>query len=278
MAVLDSAFGASNNPASTGSGSDEGSGSGTGGQGVTLRISGAAIGFDADSPLIEAVDLQVAAGEIVCIIGRSGTGKTTLLRTVAGLVPPLAGDVVVCDAKAPARPSKGEVGLIPQRLGLVQHGTVGYNVIMGALPRAPFWQTLLSLPSRELRDAARQAIEAVGLAGLALESVNRLSGGQQRRVAIARSMVQQPRLLLADECLGELDAETAIEIIALLRSMADESGIGMIVVDHNPVRAATFCDRLLQLRAGRLQPVDATEMRRESGATAGLPQFGGGVA
>ncbi len=242
---------------------------------LPLLISGAAIGFDAESPLIESLDLTIASGEIVGIIGRSGIGKTTLLRTIAGLLPALQGVVKVCGSTLPTPPKKGEVGLIPQRLGLVQHRTVGYNAIMGALPRAPFWQTVLSLPSRDIREAARNAISRVGLEGWTMESVNRLSGGQQRRVAIARSIVQNPRLLLADECLGELDAETALEIISLLRALADENGLGMLIVDHNPVRAATFCDRLLQIRGGRLLAVDPAKMP-DSSSLAGLPQFGVG--
>ncbi len=252
--------------------SNESSPDGQGGEYAPLRMCNASIGFDRDTPLIEAVELRIDPGEIVGLTGRSGVGKTTLLRTIAGLTPPLDGEVLVGGAP---RPGRGEVGLIPQRLGLVQHRTVGYNVIMGALPRAPFWQTLLSLPAREIRESARTAIEAVGLRGWTLESVNRLSGGQQRRVAIARSMVQQPSLLLADECLGELDAETALEIIGLLRGLADEHGIAILMVDHNPVRAATFCDRLLNLRGGRLHDVESDEIEAPVSSMGALPVLGG---
>ena len=214
-----------------------------------LRISNAEIGFESSEPLLDSVNLEVYPGEIIGVIGRSGIGKTSLLRTIAGLIPHLSGEIEVSR-------SVGEIGYIPQRLGLITHQTVGYNVMMGALPRAPFWQSLFSMPGREYRDQARRAIESVGLSEKALEPISQLSGGQQRRVAIARSMVQQPTLLLADECLGELDAETAKGIISLITNLAKEQGTAAIIVDHNPVRASTFCNRVLQIRGTRLEGVD----------------------
>lgn len=214
-----------------------------------LRISNAAIGFESSEPLLDSVNLEVFPGEIIGIIGRSGIGKTSLLRTIAGLIPPLSGEIEVSR-------SVGEIGYIPQRLGLITHQTVGYNVMMGALPRAPFWQSLFSMPGREYRDQARRAIESVDLSEKVLESISHLSGGEQRRVAIARSMVQQPTLLLADECLGELDADTAKGIISLITNLAKEQGTAAIVVDHNPVRASTFCNRVLQIRGTTLEEIE----------------------
>ena len=214
-----------------------------------LRISNAAIGFESSEPLLDSVNLEVFPGEIIGIIGRSGIGKTSLLRTIAGLIPPLSGEIEVSR-------SVGEIGYIPQRLGLITHQTVGYNVMMGALPRAPFWQSLFSMPGREYRDQARRAIESVDLSEKVLESISHLSGGEQRRVAIARSMVQQPTLLLADECLGELDADTAKGIISLITNLAKEQGTAAIIVDHNPVRASTFCNRVLQIRGTILEEIE----------------------
>ena len=214
-----------------------------------LSIRQATIGFEMNNPLLVDVNLEVHPGEIIGIIGRSGIGKSTLLRTIADLLPPISGQIDVPEGR-------GEIGYIPQRLGLVNHQNVGYNVMMGALPRAPFWQTLFSLPGAELRQSARDAIEAVGLSDKVLDSISQLSGGQQQRVAIARSMVQKPTLLLADECLGELDSETAKEIIELIQKLAKEDNIAIIIVDHNPVRVATFCDRVLQVKGVRIEEVN----------------------
>lgn len=214
-----------------------------------VSIREAEIGFERGNPLLVDVDLEIHPGEIIGIIGRSGIGKSTLLRTIAGLLPPLSGHIDVPTGR-------GDVGYIPQRLGLVNHKNVGYNVMMGALPRAPFWQTLFSLPGFELRQSAREAIEAVGLSDKVLDSISQLSGGQQQRVAIARSMVQKPAILLADECLGELDSETAKEIIELIQNLAKEENIAIMVVDHNPVRVATFCDRVLHVKGTQIEEVE----------------------
>ena len=214
-----------------------------------LSIRGATIGFENENPLLVDVNLDLKPGEIIGVIGRSGIGKSTLLRTIAGLLPPLSGQLDT--------PSGiGEIGYIPQRLGLVNHKNVGYNVMMGALTRAPLWQTLFSLPGLELRQSARAAIEAVGLSDKVLDSISQLSGGQQQRVAIARSMVQKPTLLLADECLGELDSETAKEIIELIQKLAKEDNVAIIIVDHNPVRVATFCDRVLHVKGTHIEEVE----------------------
>ena len=235
-----------------------------------LSIRSAEIGFKDSSPLLEGVNLEIKSGEIVGIIGRSGIGKTTLIRTIAGLVRPLSGEVLFSGGNI-SHSTRGSIGLIPQRLGLVQHQTVGYNVLIGALPNSNWFQSIFSLPSVEMREATRKAISAVGLADKTLTSVNLLSGGQQRRVAIARAMVQNPRLLLADECLGELDTETALEIIGLLRAIADEQGTAILIVDHNPVRARTFCDRVLQLRGRTIIPLNEGEQEEASS----LPQYRG---
>jgi len=237
---------------------------------TVLDVSGVDIGFVESHPLIEDVTLHISPGEIVGVIGRSGMGKTTLMRTIAGLTPSLSGNILF-DGMPLSSANRGSIGLIPQKLGLVRHQSVGYNVLMGALPRASFVQTLFSIPSREMRDATREAIHAVGLHDKSLESVNKLSGGQQRRVAIARSIVQSPKLLLADECLGELDADTAREIIDLMRGLAEVQRSAILIVDHNPVRARTFCDRLLELRGKKLLPMSDDEIPDQLS----LPQLGG---
>ena len=127
-----------------------------------LSIQSAEIGFEDSRPLLEGCNLEIRPGEIVGIIGRSGIGKSTLIRTIAGLIRPLSGDVLFSGANISHSP-RGAIGLIPQRLGLVQHQTVGYNVLMGALPNSSWLQSILSLPSAEMRDTTRKAIAAVGL-------------------------------------------------------------------------------------------------------------------
>ena len=110
-----------------------------------------------------------------------------------------------------------------------------------ALPGATWWQTLLSLPSGEMRQAVRAAVEAVGLSEKMLDPVSLLSGGEQRRVAVARSLVQRPRLLLADECLGELDETTSETVAVQLLSLAREHDTCIVLIDHSPARTAALC-------------------------------------
>ena len=121
---------------------------------LRLHFSNASIGFETENPLLKDVNLTINSGEIVGLIGRSGIGKTTLLRTAAGLLSPLSGSVeCCCDLTMNAK--RGSIALIPQRLGLIQHQSVGYNVLMGALPGAKYLQTVLSLPSREIQEATK---------------------------------------------------------------------------------------------------------------------------
>ena len=226
-----------------------------------LTLSGVSIGFPGEPHLLTGIDFEAHAGEVIGLVGVSGIGKTTLLRTLAGLLPHTAGEVEIfgCDNFAAA--PRGSIGYIPQRLGLVHHQTVGYNVLMGALPKATRLQTLLSLPSSEMREATRSAVVAVDLEEKMLDPISQLSGGQQRRVAVARSLVQKPRLLLADECLGELDMTTSEVVAEQLLHLAREHGTCVILVDHSPVRLKVLCDRVVELRQGTIREEEPDTMR-----------------
>ena len=178
-------------------------------------------------PLVRAIHLHVQPGEIIAILGPSGSGKTTLLRTIAGLVRPMSGVITTTVRK------RGGLGYIPQRLGLVRHGSVGHNVNLGAMvgtPRSLRWWT-------ERRARVKQAVEVVGIAEKMREPVRRLSGGQQRRVATARTLAQRPELILADEFLGELDEGNVQVVVDAVRSLV-ETGSSMIMVEHIEDRGA----------------------------------------
>ena len=216
-----------------------------------IRMTDVSIGFNQNKPLMDPLNLEIFSGEIVAIAGPSGIGKTTLLKTIAGLVPPLRGNVEVCGSVLPTPPPRGTLGYIPQRLGLVRHASVYHNVMMGALAgHASRW-----FPYSP--DARRLTLESITLMGIEDKlriPIRKLSGGQQRRVATARTLAQRPSLILADEFLGELDEETMFSVMESVKNYVQENNATLLVVEHNIGRAKKLADRLLLMDDGRLNP------------------------
>lgn len=209
-----------------------------------VRVSNLEVGFRGNA-LLSIDDFHVVAGEVLAISGPSGIGKTSLLRTIAGLLRPVSGKVQVCGATIPKRPPRGSIGYIPQKLGLVRHSTVWANVMLGS--RAGNSRSTS-------RESAINAIQSMGLWDKKNEPIKRLSGGQQRRVATARSLAQRPRLILADEFLSELDEETSDRVIDAVLSYVKSNDAAMILVEHDLSRAKEISHRLLVIDDGRLNP------------------------
>ena len=209
-----------------------------------VRISNLEVGFQ-KQPLLSIENMIVNSGEVLAITGPSGIGKTSLLKTVAGLLTPLSGSVQVCEATSPQKPPRGTIGYIPQKLGLVRHSSVWANVMLGS--RA-------GNTNSDSREQSTNAILAMGLEEKRNEPIKRLSGGQQRRVAIARTLAQRPKLILADEFLSELDEETSDRVVKAVMQYASSSGAAMVLVEHDISRAREISDRLLVIDDGRLNP------------------------
>jgi putative ABC transport system ATP-binding protein len=215
--------------------------------GSPLQIRGLAKRYG-PATVFEAVDLDLAAGEFVAIVGDSGVGKSTLLNCMAGLDHWDAGQVRLCghrldglddDAKALLR--RQHVGFVFQAFHVLPHLDVAQNI---ALP--------LMLLGRKEPERVRHLLEALGLDGLGGRLPQQLSGGQLQRVAIARALVHRPALLLADEPTGNLDPRTATQVMDALQQQTREQGSALVLVTHSEPAAAR-ADRVLRLTAQGLQ-------------------------
>ena len=219
---------------------------------IVVDIDELTIGYSKQNPLVEIPRLEISSGEIIAITGPSGVGKTTLIRTISGLVRPLKGKVSLFGQPFGVRPKRGSLGYIPQRLGLVRHASVFHNVMLGA--RAGNSNPYSIFPNSKIRDLCLDSIRRMGLSEKIYEPIRRLSGGQQRRVAIARTLAQSPKIILADEFLSELDEKTLemvkTEVVEFVRNESST----LIVVEHDVSRARSIADRMLVIDDGRVNP------------------------
>ena len=219
---------------------------------TVVDINELTIGYSKKNPLVEIPRLEISSGEIIAITGPSGVGKTTLIRTISGLVRPLKGKVSLFGKPFGVRPKRGSLGYIPQRLGLVRHASVLHNVKLGA--RAGNSNPYSIFPNSKIRDLCLDSIRRMGLSEKIYEPVRRLSGGQQRRVAIARTMAQSPKVILADEFLSELDEKTLEMVKTEVVEFVRKESSTLIVVEHDVSRAKSIADRMLVIDDGRVNP------------------------
>lgn len=190
-------------------------------------------------------DLTVGADERVAVLGPSGSGKTTLLRVIAGLLHPEAGSVTWEGADlAGTPPHRRRFGLVFQDFALFPHLDVGHNVAFGL--------RMQHTSRREIETEVTTALERVGLAGFERRRISELSGGQAQRVALARTLASNPRLLLLDEPLGSLDPALRRDLAADLASTLDEAAIPAIVVTHDVTDAFVLGDRIALMDRGRV--------------------------
>jgi putative ABC transport system ATP-binding protein len=206
------------------------------------------------SPLIDA-ELSIERGDFVSLMGASGSGKSTLLNILAGIDRPTAGRVIVggVDVHALSRSRLAEwraanVGYIFQTHNLIPVLTAYENVELPLL--------LLPFNRRERRERTEIALEAVGLSDRAHHYPRQLSGGQEQRVGIARAIVANPTIVVADEPTGDLDADTSQQVLVLLKRLNEELGTTLLMVTHDP-HAAAYAGRQLKLDHGKLWPREA---------------------
>ena len=204
-------------------------------QGIPLLLNSVTKRYG-DNLVLNALDLHIAAGQFVAVVGRSGGGKSTLLRLLAGLELPNSGELLA--GNTPLAHIQNDTRMMFQDARLLPWKSVVDNVGLGLKGR---W-----------RDAALAALRAVGLEQRAAEWPAALSGGQKQRVALARALIHQPGLLLLDEPLGALDALTRLEMQALIASLWQAHGFTVVLVTHDVSEAVAMADRVLLIEEGKI--------------------------
>ena len=218
--------------------------------------------FSKGSKALDAVDLDIQAGEMVALIGASGSGKSTLLRHMAGLIVGdrdngevrVLGRTIQADGRLAGniRFQRGRIGFVFQQFNLVERLKVITNVLAGGLCRTPLRRSLLCWYTREEKLNALEALDRVGIADWAFQRASTLSGGQQQRAAIARTLVQQAQVILADEPIASLDPESSRRVMEILETINREDGRTVVVSLHQVDYAVRFCPRVVALRHGRI--------------------------
>lgn len=219
-----------------------------------------------DALLLQNISLAVAPGEIVCLLGPSGSGKTTLLRIIAGLEQADSGEIFFDDQNMRGVPvHQRGFGMMFQDLALFPHKNVIDNVAFGL--------RMQNASRDKIRARVQESLELVGLAGFAQRDVNNLSGGEQQRVALARSLAPRPRLLMFDEPLGALDRILREQLVADLRAILKRIQMTALYVTHDQDEAFAIADRIAIIHDGRIVQIGTPEEIYRAPANAFVAQF-----
>lgn len=202
------------------------------------------------------INLTIDSGETVVLIGPSGSGKSTLIRTINGLDPIQSGQLIVngydlSDKKTNINKIRREVGMVFQHFNLYNNKSVLENIMLA--PRI-----VLKRPEDENRELAMQLLDKVGLASKADNMPAQLSGGQKQRIAIARSLAMKPKCLLFDEPTSALDPEMIDDVLDVMKDIADNSNMTMLVVTHEMSFARAVADRVIFMADGQILEDDTT--------------------
>ena len=205
-----------------------------------------------DKEILKNISFDIKEGELVCILGPSGCGKTTLLNIIGGFISDFSGDVLLSDENINnLPPEKREISTVFQSYGLFTHKNVIDNVSYGL--------KLLKIDKNMREKRARDMLEKVGLAGYEKKKIKELSGGEQQRVAIARSMVLNPKLLLLDEPLSNLDVHLRDVMRKEIKRIQKQFGVTMIIVTHDQEDAFKLADRVIVINEGHIEQIGTPE-------------------
>ena len=224
-----------------------------------MSINGLFKEYRQGEPVLKDINLSIDASGVTAIIGPSGTGKSTLIRCINRLIDPTSGQIMfrgldLAQLKGRAlREARCHIGMVFQEYNLVERLTVIENVLCGKLGRLPIWRPLLRKFSDQDIARAFDLIDAVGLSqDFASRRADALSGGQRQRVGIARALMQEPSLILADEPTSSLDPKTSVEIMELLDQVSRQRQVPVIVNIHNVDLARRFATRIIGMSSGKV--------------------------
>ncbi|GAB4534876.1 MAG: phosphonate ABC transporter ATP-binding protein [Roseibium sp.] len=212
-----------------------------------------------DLTAVDGVSLVIPDGQMVGVIGRSGAGKSTLLRMINRLADPSSGSIVDDGRDITAlkgrdlRLWRASCAMIFQQFNLVERMDVLTNVMVGRIAHTGFLRSMTRSFTDEDRARAIEALDRLDLAPQALQRAGTLSGGQQQRVAIAKALVQNPRIMLADEPIASLDPANATRVMDALREINRADGLTVLVNLHTLDTARAYCDRIVAMRAGQVR-------------------------
>jgi phosphonate transport system ATP-binding protein len=201
-----------------------------------------------DVVALDDVSFEIPEGQFVVILGPSGAGKSTLLRILNGLTPPTEGEVFIGDERIGS--ARSEVGMVFQMHYLIENLSAYRNALTGALSRAGLLRSLMTWYDTEDKRTALEALDTVGLLDFAEQRAGSMSGGQKQRVGIARALVQNPDLLLADEPVSSLDPKAARDVMSYMKEAAGERGLTTLASLHQVNIAREFGERFIGVRDG----------------------------
>ena len=224
----------------------------------SLRIEQLRKEYVKGKPVLKDISFEVRGKSSVAIIGPSGTGKSTLIRCVNKLIPPTAGKIYISGeditplSGKDLRMARRKIGMVFQEFNLVERLSVMENVLSGRLGYVSAWRAWLrKYPSADI-SSAFTLLETIGLLEFAQQRADSLSGGQRQRVGIARAIMQEPHILLADEPTSSLDPKTSVEIMELLVELSNAHNIPLLINIHDVELAKRFTDRVIGLSMGEI--------------------------
>ena len=237
---------------------NNGSSKGNGVRPRSLVVKGLKKEYVKGNPVLKGIDFEVSGRTTVAIIGPSGTGKSTLLRCINRLIEPTEGSINVAGhditrlSGRDLRLARTHIGMVFQEFNLVERLSVMENVLSGRLGETPVWRAWLRKYPRKDIDRAFELLDQVGLSDFATQRADSLSGGQRQRVGIARAVMQDPDVLMADEPTSSLDPKTSVEIMTILNEFSERQDIPVLVNIHDVNLAKRFSDRVIGMAKGHI--------------------------